>query len=70
MSKAAEAYFDIIREHLTSDYNGMYREAGEKIKYPFLTPGSEQYADVLWDWDSWWSNIALRQILREVGEKE
>jgi putative isomerase len=70
MSKTAEAYFDIIRDHLASDYLGMYREAGEEIKYPFLTPGSEQYDDVLWDWDSWWSNIALRQILRNVDEAD
>ena len=26
--------------------------------------------DVLWDWDSWLSNVALRQVLREAGSPE
>ncbi len=58
----------IIRKHVLSDYHGMYREAGEGLKFPFLTPGSQQYADVLWDWDSWLSNVALRQILAEKND--
>ena len=45
----------------------MFREPGGALKHPFLTPGSDQYADVLWDWDSWFSNIALRQILAKRG---
>lgn len=46
---------------------GMYREAGQSLVYPFLAPGSSQYLDMLWDWDSWSSNVALRQILLENG---
>ena len=46
---------------------GMYREAGGALKFPFLAPGSNQYLDVLWDWDSWLSDVALRQILLENG---
>jgi putative isomerase len=61
--KPANAYFSLIEEKLSADYAGMFRESGGSLKYPFLTPGSDQYADVLWDWDSWLSNIALRQIL-------
>lgn len=45
----------------------MFREAKGSLKYPFLTPGSQQYDNVLWDWDSWLSNIALRQIIRDAG---
>ena len=48
----------------------MYRSPGDALKYPFITPGSQQYADVLWDWDSWLTNIALRQILLEAGDSE
>jgi putative isomerase len=48
----------------------MCRESGGPMKYPFLTPGSEHYDDVLWDWDSWLSNVALRQILRETDSPE
>ena len=53
----------VIREHLHRDYSGMLREEGGAFKYPFLTPGSAQYPDILWDWDSWLSNVALRQVL-------
>jgi hypothetical protein len=60
-------YSKIIREQLFKDYKGMFREAGGGMEYPFLTPGSKQYGDELWDWDSWLSNVALRQILLENG---
>ena len=58
-------YIQQIHQHIQANYQGMYREAGDNLAYPFLVPGSEQYDDVLWDWDSWLSNIALRQILLE-----
>jgi putative isomerase len=60
MTRPAEKYFSLIEEKLTSDYAGMFREPGGALKHSFLTPGSDQYADVLWDWDSWLSNVALR----------
>ena len=63
-------YTKICREHIYRDMKGMYREAGEALPYPFLAPGSAQYNDVLWDWDSWLSNVALRQILLENGTKK
>ena len=60
-------YKRICREQIYKDMKGMYREAGGSLPYPFLAPGSNQYLDMLWDWDSWLSNIALRQILLEHG---
>ncbi len=63
-------YKAICRDNIYKEMNGMYREAGGALKYPFLAPGSSQYLDMLWDWDSWLSNIALRQILLEKGSKE
>jgi putative isomerase len=63
-------YCSILRKHICKDYRQMFREQGQSMKYPFLTPGSDQYADVLWDWDSWLSDIALRQILAEVNDPE
>lgn len=60
-------YTDICREHIYKEMKGMYREPGGALKFPFLAPGSNQYLDMLWDWDSWLSNIALRQILLENG---
>jgi len=59
-----------IRKNLTENYQGMFREAGGSLAHPFLTPGSDQYADVLWDWDSWLTNVALRQLLNETGTDE
>ena len=60
-------YKEICREYIYKEMKGMYREAGGSLKYPFLAPGSNQYLDMLWDWDSWLSNVALRQILLENG---
>lgn len=60
----------LLRRRLGEDYRGMFRAAGGALRHPFLTPGSEQYADVLWDWDCWLSNIALRQILADNGSEE
>jgi len=62
-----EKYKKICREHIYREMKGMYREAGGSLAFPFLAPGSNQYLDMLWDWDSWLSNVALRQILLENG---
>ncbi len=70
MNADSKRYSALIRENLAANYKGMFREAGGALAYPFLTPGSSQYADVLWDWDSWLTNVALRQILVECGTDE
>ena len=63
-------YAELCRQHIYRDMKGMYREAGRSLVFPFLAPGSSQYLDMLWDWDSWLSNIALRQILLEHGTRQ
>ena len=63
-------YIPIIRKNIFADYKGMFRPAKESLNYPFLTPGSKAYANDLWDWDSWLTNIALRQVLLENGNEE
>lgn len=63
-------YSTVVKSYVYKDYKGMYREGGGSLVYPFLTPGSNQYDNVLWDWDSWFSNIALRQILTDIGTKK
>ena len=68
MTSELTRYIALIRQNLTDNYAGMFREAGGNLPFPFLTPGSQQYADVLWDWDSWLTNVALRQILQETNE--
>ena len=70
MTSELKKYVALIRKNLLTDYQKMYRESGEALPHPFLTPGSERYDDVLWDWDSWLSNVALRQILEEVGNAD
>lgn len=65
-----EKYKRICREYIYKEMKSMYREPGGALKYPFLAPGSDQYADVLWDWDSWLCDVALRQILLEHGSEE
>jgi hypothetical protein len=62
-----DKYKKICRQYIYKDMKGMYRESGGALKYPFLAPGSNQYLDMLWDWDSWLSDVALRQILLENG---
>lgn len=59
-----------LRDYILNEYPGMFREAGGRIPHPFLTPGSAQYDDVLWDWDSWLANVALRQVLMESADAE
>jgi putative isomerase len=63
-------YIGIIREHLHRDYKGMLRDPAGACKYPFLTPGSEHYQNVLWDWDAWSANIALKQIVHDIGDAD
>jgi len=66
-----DKYKKICREHIYTEMKGMYREPGGSLKFPFLAPGSDQYLDMLWDWDSWLSDVALRQILLEqVTDKD
>jgi len=65
-----EKYKKICKENIYKEMRGMYREPGGALNYPFLAPGSNQYLDMLWDWDSWLSNVALRQILLENGNKK
>ena len=63
-------YISIIKSNVFKDYKKMYREPSGSLVYPFLTPGSNQYDNVLWDWDSWLSNVALRQILTDIGSEK
>lgn len=68
-NKSLSKYIKIIKKTIYNDYNGMYHKARGILTYPFITPGSV-YKDELWDWDSWLSNIALRQILSDIGTEE
>lgn len=56
-----------LRTYICQNYQEMYREKGGIFPYGFLTPGSACYDDVLWDWDSYFSDVALKQILKDTG---
>ncbi|MFA9389700.1 MAG: trehalase family glycosidase [Prolixibacteraceae bacterium] len=62
-------HISVIKSYIYKDYKNMYRDSSGSLVYPFLTPGSNQYSNVLWDWDSWLSNVALGQILEDIGSK-
>lgn len=62
-----QEYIDALRTWMKKDYREMYREKGGIFPYEFLTPGSASYQDVLWDWNSCFSNVALKQILIDAG---
>jgi putative isomerase len=64
------ALANTIRSHIFEQYDESFRESGGPFRYPFLTPGSKDYDDVLWDWDSWLSDVALRQVLQERGSAQ
>ncbi len=64
-----DKYAALCKKYIYKEMNGMYREPGKALKRPFLAPGSSQYLDMLWDWDSWLSDVALRQILLDKGTK-
>lgn len=66
-TNSMQNYIKALRSYMDKDYKQMYREKGGIFKYGFLTPGSASYGDCLWDWDSYFSNVALRQILVDVG---
>lgn len=65
MNSSLAPHIRRIVEFTGKDYELMYRDPGGEIPHPFLTPGSAQYCDVLWDWDSWLTNVALRQIVAD-----
>ena len=66
--RATREHRELIKRHIYGDYKLMYRQpTGGALVYPYLTPGSRQYANVLWDWDSWLTDVALRQTLSDVG---
>lgn len=63
LSKAKE----LIKTYAYNNYKDMAREPEGIIKHPFIVPGSQSYHNCLWDWDSWLTNVAVRQIMKDTG---
>lgn len=70
MNSDINKYKSIIREYAHKNYSKLFREEGEFFKYPFIVPGSSEYDDVLWDWDSWLTDVAITQIVEERPTEE
>lgn len=62
-------YKEICRKNIYPLMKAMNREPVGALKYPFIVPGSGPYVNDLWDWDSWLSNVAIRQIVTDKGNK-
>ena len=52
-----------IKEYSKKSYMCMTRQAEGQLKYPYIVPGSATYSTQLWDWDSWLTDVAVRQIM-------
>lgn len=51
----------LLKKYAKENYQKMFREPMGQLNYKFIVPGAT-YTDQLWDWDSWLTNIALRQF--------
>ncbi len=58
-------YFKIIKDYCYENYKGLFRNPEGNLKYTFIVPG-DCYGTELWDWDSWLTDVALRQIITDT----
>ncbi|MBQ8372328.1 MAG: glycoside hydrolase family 37 [Clostridia bacterium] len=65
--KSIQDYSRMIKDYSAEAYKKLMRPSMGKLKHPFIVPGAV-YAYQLWDWDSWLTDIAVRQILLDKGE--
>nr|WP_309027942.1 trehalase family glycosidase [Pelagicoccus enzymogenes] len=64
------SYSEQLRSFIAANPRGMFREPKGQLKHGFLVPGAAHYGDELWDWDSWFANVALRQIALSSQDAE
>lgn len=50
--------FEIVKNYVRSHATDMLKEGDGVFRYPFIDPGAG-YENNLWDWDSYWSAVAL-----------
>ena len=61
-----EKYSRLIREYSKDAYKWITREPKGSLEHPFIVPGAP-YPYQLWDWDSWLTDVAARQIILDNG---
>ena len=59
-------YKELIKNYSKDSYFKLTREPMKRLAYPFLVPGAV-YKYQLWDWDSWLTDVAIRQIISDNG---
>ena len=62
-----EVYKCAIKNYSKNTYKQMMRQPSGQLKHPFIVPGSSDYYNTLWDWDSWLTDIAVCQIMEDNG---
>ena len=67
MEKTLSDQIAAIAAYARDNFRGMLREPQGLLRYPFIVPGSASYNNCLWDWDSWLTDVALRQICMDSG---
>lgn len=65
-----EKYIAHIKEYSKNNYKKMLRKPCGILTEPFIVPGSASYNNSLWDWDSYFTDIALRQIMKDNNETD
>lgn len=62
-------YARIIKDYCYKNYYALFRDSDGLLRYPYIVPGSCYDTD-LWDWDSWLTDVALRQIVADMSKDE
>lgn len=60
MDNQIKKYGELILNYAKENYKKVFREPAGIMKYKYIVPGSVY--ESLWDWDSWTTNIALREV--------
>ena len=70
MDAQIKKYGEIIKKYVEENYRKVFREPAGIMKYKYIVPGSVY--ESLWDWDSWTTNMALREVAssEDIGEYE
>ena len=70
MDNQIKKYGELILNYVQENYKKVFREPAGIMKYKYIVPGSVY--ESLWDWDSWTTNIALREVAssKDIGEYE
>ena len=62
-----QKYIRLIKDYSKNNYMKIMRNPSGLLKNPYIVPGTECYAVQLWDWDSWLTDVGIRQIRSDIG---